>query len=105
MIELTVRDPCDICEGIAGRAETWTVIDESANTITVLNPHMIKRGQAAGFLQNRPVCVGEKMARPQHHADAQILMDHEIERGAFDQILHVRDFAYERLVVELGVHL
>lgn len=45
MIELPVRDPCDICESIAGPAKTSTIIDESENTVTVLNPQQWELGQ------------------------------------------------------------
>jgi histidine triad (HIT) family protein len=44
LIELPVRDPCDICEGMASRANTSTIIDESANTVTVLNPQQWEIG-------------------------------------------------------------
>ncbi len=45
MIELPVRDPCDLCEGMAGREEKWAVIDESDCTLTVLNPWQFEVGQ------------------------------------------------------------
>ncbi|HNP62466.1 MAG TPA: HIT domain-containing protein [Woeseiaceae bacterium] len=45
MIELPVKDPCDFCEGMAGRAEKWAVIDESDLTLTVVNPWQFETGQ------------------------------------------------------------
>lgn len=45
MIELPVREPCDLCEGIAGREERWAVIDESELTLTVINPWQFEVGQ------------------------------------------------------------
>lgn len=45
MIELPVRDPCDLCEGIAGREEKWAVIDENDHTLTVVNPCQFEIGQ------------------------------------------------------------
>lgn len=45
MIELPVRDPCDLCEGMAGREERWAVVEESAHTLTVVNPWQFERGQ------------------------------------------------------------
>ena len=45
MIELPVRDPCDLCEGMAGREERWAVIDEGEHTLTVLNPWQFETGQ------------------------------------------------------------
>lgn len=45
MIELPVRDPCDLCEGIAGRDPRWTVVEEGELTFTVLNPWQFEVGQ------------------------------------------------------------
>lgn len=45
MIELPVRDPCDLCEGIAGREERWAIIDEGELTLTVINPWQFEVGQ------------------------------------------------------------
>ena len=44
MIELPVRDPCDLCE-TAGREDRWAVIDESEHTLTVINPWQFEVGQ------------------------------------------------------------
>jgi histidine triad (HIT) family protein len=45
LIELPVRDPCDLCEGMAGREERWAVIDEGEHTLTVINPCQFETGQ------------------------------------------------------------
>lgn len=45
MIELPIRDPCDLCEGIAGRDERFTVIEQAEHTLTVLNPWQFEVGQ------------------------------------------------------------
>jgi len=45
LIELPVRDPCDFCEGMAGREEKWAIIDESDHTLTVINPWQFETGQ------------------------------------------------------------
>jgi len=45
MLELPVRDRCDLCEGIAGREERWGVIEESDHTLTVINPWQFEIGQ------------------------------------------------------------
>lgn len=45
MIELPVREPCDLCEGMAGREERWAIIDEGAHTLTVINPWQFELGQ------------------------------------------------------------
>lgn len=45
MLELPIRDPCDLCEGIAGREEKWGVIEESDHTLTVINPWQFEIGQ------------------------------------------------------------
>lgn len=44
MIELPVRDPCDLCE-TAAREDRWAVIDESEHTLTVINPWQFEVGQ------------------------------------------------------------
>jgi histidine triad (HIT) family protein len=45
MIELPIREPCDLCEGMAGREERWAIIDESEHTLTVINPWQFEVGQ------------------------------------------------------------
>jgi len=45
LIELPERDPCDLCEGMAGREERWAIIDESEHTLTVINPWQFEIGQ------------------------------------------------------------
>lgn len=45
MIELPNQDPCEFCEGFAGRDPTWAVIDECAITATVINPSQYEIGQ------------------------------------------------------------
>lgn len=43
MIELPVKDPCDLC--IAAREEPWKIIDEGEHTLTVINPWQFETGQ------------------------------------------------------------
>ena len=45
MIELPRQDPCQICEGLAGRDEKWAVVAESEFTLTVINPAQFEIGQ------------------------------------------------------------
>lgn len=45
MIELPIRDPCDLCEGMAGREERWAIVDEGEHTLSVLNPWQFEVGQ------------------------------------------------------------
>jgi len=45
MLELPVQDPCEFCEGMAGRDERWVVIDEGDHTFTVVNPWQFEIGQ------------------------------------------------------------
>lgn len=45
MIELPVKEPCDLCEGMAGREERWAIIEESEHTLTVINPWQFEVGQ------------------------------------------------------------
>ena len=44
MIELPVRDPCDLCE-TAAREDRWAIIEESEHTLTVINPWQFEVGQ------------------------------------------------------------
>jgi diadenosine tetraphosphate (Ap4A) HIT family hydrolase len=43
MIELPIKDPCDLC--VAARDERWKVIEESEHTLTVINPWQFELGQ------------------------------------------------------------
>jgi len=43
LIELPIRDPCDLC--VAARKEQWKIIDESEHTLTVINPLQFEVGQ------------------------------------------------------------
>ena len=45
LIELPTKDPCDLCEGMAGREERWAIIDESEHVLTVINPWQFEVGQ------------------------------------------------------------
>jgi diadenosine tetraphosphate (Ap4A) HIT family hydrolase len=45
MIELPKQEPCEFCEGMAGRDPTWAVIDVCAYTVTVINPYQFEVGQ------------------------------------------------------------
>ena len=45
MIELPQQDPCEFCEGLAGRDDKWAVIDESEHTLTVINRWQYEVGQ------------------------------------------------------------
>jgi histidine triad (HIT) family protein len=42
MIELPIRDPCDLY--VAGREEKWEIIGESEHTVTVINPWQFEVG-------------------------------------------------------------
>ena len=44
-IELPQQDPCEFCEGLAGRDEYWSVVTESELTLTVINPYQFEKGQ------------------------------------------------------------
>ena len=44
MIELPVRDPCDLCE-TAARADRYAVIEEEELVLTVINPWQFETGQ------------------------------------------------------------
>ena len=43
MIELPIREPCDLC--VAAREEPWKIIEEGEHTLTVINPWQFEVGQ------------------------------------------------------------
>jgi diadenosine tetraphosphate (Ap4A) HIT family hydrolase len=43
LIELPVKDPCDLC--VAIRDERWKIIDESEHALIVINPSQFEVGQ------------------------------------------------------------
>jgi histidine triad (HIT) family protein len=43
MIELPVRDPCDLCA--AARGEAWKIVEEGEHTVTLINPWQFEQGQ------------------------------------------------------------
>lgn len=43
MIELPIRDPCDLC--VVSREERWKIIEENEHTLTVINPWQFEVGQ------------------------------------------------------------
>lgn len=45
MIELPRQDPCEMCEGMAGREPKWALVDEGPQTMTVVNPYQYEVGQ------------------------------------------------------------
>lgn len=45
MIELPVSEPCNFCEGMAGREKKWAIIEESDHALTVINPWQFETGQ------------------------------------------------------------
>lgn len=45
MIELPEQEPCEFCEGLAGRDPTWAVVEECAYTVTAINPSQYEVGQ------------------------------------------------------------
>ena len=45
MIELPHQDPCEFCEGMAGRDPKWALIDECPYTMTVISPYQYEVGQ------------------------------------------------------------
>ena len=43
MIELPIKDPCDLC--VAARDEGWKIIEEGEHVLTVINPSQFEVGQ------------------------------------------------------------
>ncbi len=44
-IQLPEQQPCEFCEGFAGRDPTWAVVEECSVTATVINPSQYEVGQ------------------------------------------------------------
>lgn len=44
MLELPIRDPCDLCE-VTARGQTWKIIEEGEHTLTIINPWQFEVGQ------------------------------------------------------------
>ena len=43
MIQLPIKDPCDLC--VAAREEGWKIIEQGEHTLTVINPWQFEVGQ------------------------------------------------------------
>lgn len=43
MIELPIRDPCDLC--VASHTERWKIVEEGEHVLTVINPWQFELGQ------------------------------------------------------------
>ena len=68
--------------------------------IPLLPPHVIERDEANFSLKSRPLFFGKELGHPQHHAESQILSNHEAWCGAVDKLAHIGDFAGERFLIE-----
>jgi len=44
MLELPIRDPCDLCE-VTARGQTWKIIEKGEHTLTIINPWQFEVGQ------------------------------------------------------------
>jgi len=58
-IELPDQDPCEICEGMAGRNDKWAIIEECNLTLTVLNPSQFEIGQCCVVTRNHKATLLE----------------------------------------------
>ncbi|MDR0181914.1 HIT family protein [Lysobacter arvi] len=71
MIELPVRDPCDLCE-VAAREERWAIIEEGEHTLTVINPWQFEVGQCCVITRRHVATLldltGEEGAAVMHYA-------------------------------------
>lgn len=54
-IQLPEQQPCEFCEGFAGRDPTWAVVEECPVTATVVNPSQYELGQCCVITKR---CVG-----------------------------------------------
>lgn len=67
MIELPLRDPCDLCQGMAGREERWAIIDENKHSITVINPWQFEVDQCC-VITRRHVAPLLDLTHPEREA-------------------------------------
>ena len=66
MIELPVRDPCDLCE-TAAREDRQAIIEEGEHTLTVINPWQFEVGQCC-VITRRHVATLLDLSRPECEA-------------------------------------
>jgi diadenosine tetraphosphate (Ap4A) HIT family hydrolase len=64
MLELPLRDPCDLC---IAREESWKIIDQCAHTLTVINPRQFERGQCC-VITRRHVATLLELSEAECHA-------------------------------------
>ncbi|MBL8521061.1 MAG: HIT family protein [Betaproteobacteria bacterium] len=64
MIQLPVKDPCDLCEGMAGREERWAIIEEGEHALTVINPWQFEVGQCC-VITRRHVATLLDLSQPE----------------------------------------
>jgi histidine triad (HIT) family protein len=43
MLELPIKEPCDLC--VAAREEPWKIVEEGEHTVTLVNPWQFEQGQ------------------------------------------------------------
>ena len=70
MIELPKQEPCEFCEGFAGRDPTWAVVDECPSTSTVVNPSQYEVGQCCVITKRH---VGTLLELDENEAKAILL--------------------------------
>lgn len=61
MIELPVRDPCDLC--VAIRDERWKIIEEGEHVLTVINPWQFEVGQCCVITRRHVATLLDLSAR------------------------------------------
>jgi hypothetical protein len=54
-------------------------------------------------MQLGPSLLGEEMRKPQHHAETEILSDHEIVGSPLDERIHLADLARQVLLVAQAI--
>jgi diadenosine tetraphosphate (Ap4A) HIT family hydrolase len=65
MLELPVREPCDLC--VALRDERWKIIDECTHTATLINPRQFETGQCC-VITHRHVATLLELSRDECEA-------------------------------------
>ena len=61
MIELPIRNPCDLC--VASRDESWKIIDQGEHTLTLINPWQFEVGQCCVITRRHVATLLDLSAR------------------------------------------
>lgn len=81
MIELPIQEPCEFCEGMAGRDPTWAVIAECPQTLTVINPFQYEVGQCCVITRRH---IGTLLDLTDNEASAIVIAAKRVAKALVD---------------------